>query len=588
MARSEGLTEDASVARDEDLVGRTIGKYTLTRLIGKGGMGVVYEAQNTAINKRVAIKLVSSELARNKDAVRRFQREAQAAGSVESAHIVHIFDAGSTDDGVPYIVMELLRGEDLGHRIKRLGRLELDDALHITVQILRGLTRAHAAGIVHRDLKPDNIFLVDRDDDPTFVKVLDFGISKVAPRGETPVQTLTKQGTVLGTPFYMSPEQAQGFADTDGRADLWSVGAILYECLTGRAPHTGGSYEQVIVNICTKDADDVRLHNPAVPEAIAKTIARALARERDDRFPTARDMLEGVAASSGGTISLPPRSSDEPSIPSGGVRSGPRSGSGPHSSPGSSPSGERGRPLSGDAFKAVSGDGPRISGGAFEDTVEVLKSGGVSRVGWSTSGGPAAGRDRRRAVLIGVGVLALSGAAAAAFFSRGPADPPPAPAEPLRDDVTVRLRANVRNARFLVDGKQLAGGLLRGPRGSTRTVLVEADGYAPVEALVALEAGQEPPEVHLSEKLPSPETSTAPVAVAATSADPGGAATGGPPQDSFAPRSNGRVAPPQPTSAPTGKPATTSTSTSTQTVSSPPTATTAPPATTPTLTLKRD
>src|SRR6188768_3165493 len=136
MLRSEGGTEDASELDDDEVVGRSIGKYSLTRVIGRGGMGVVYEALNTAIGKRVAVKLVSADLAKNKDAVRRFQREAQAASAVESAHIVDIFDAGMSDDGVPYIVMELLRGEDLGHRIKRLGRLELGDALNVTMQIL--------------------------------------------------------------------------------------------------------------------------------------------------------------------------------------------------------------------------------------------------------------------------------------------------------------------------------------------------------------------------------------------------------------------------------------------------------------------
>ena len=292
MARSEDGNADVAESREDALLGRAIGKYTLTRVIGRGGMGIVFEAQNTTIGKRVAVKLVASDLAKNKDAVLRFQREAQAASAVESAHIVDIFDAGTTDEGVPFIVMELLRGEDLGHRIRRMGRLELADALHLTAQLLRGLSRAHAAGIIHRDLKPDNVFLVDRDDDQAFVKILDFGISKVARTGATPVQTLTKEGTVLGTPFYMAPEQAQGLPEIDGRADLWSVGAILYECLTGRAPHTGASYEQVIVNICSKDADDVRAHNPAVPEAVALVLAKALGRAREDRFDSARDALE--------------------------------------------------------------------------------------------------------------------------------------------------------------------------------------------------------------------------------------------------------------------------------------------------------
>src|SRR5262249_54092907 len=155
---------DATTAT-ETFVGKRIDKYEIVRLIGRGGMGVGYEALNTTINKRVAMKFVDAETARNKEAVARLHREAQAASAVESAHIVEIFDSGYTEEGLPYIVMELLRGEDLGHRIKRCGRLDLPEALHISSQILRGLRRAHEAGIVHRDLKPDNIFLVDRDDD---------------------------------------------------------------------------------------------------------------------------------------------------------------------------------------------------------------------------------------------------------------------------------------------------------------------------------------------------------------------------------------------------------------------------------------
>jgi serine/threonine-protein kinase len=285
------------------LIGKRVHKYEVVRVIGRGGMGTVYEALNTAIGKRVAMKFIDADTVQNADAVARFQREAQAASAVESAHIVDIFDSGMSEAGQPYIVMELLRGEDLGHRIKRCGRLELGEAVHVTAQLLRGLHRAHKAGIVHRDLKPDNVFLVDRDDDPNFAKILDFGISKVRRRGETPVNTLTRQGTVLGTPFYMSPEQAQAQPDVDARSDLWSVGAILYECLTGRPPYTGTTYEQVIVNICMNDAEDVRTFNPSVPEGVAHVLTRALARDRDDRFGDAREFLDALRAASGSLIS---------------------------------------------------------------------------------------------------------------------------------------------------------------------------------------------------------------------------------------------------------------------------------------------
>ena len=275
------------------------GKWRVGALIGRGGMGAVYEGTNTSIGKKVALKFIDAEFARNVDIASRFQREAEAASLVESAHIVHIFDSGTTDIGLPYIVMELLRGEDLRSRINRLRRLPKEEAVHIVAQTLRGLHRAHEAGIVHRDLKPDNIFLVDRDDDPLFAKIVDFGISKMTRRSGDAAGsagTLTRQGVVLGTPFYMSPEQAQAFADLDHRTDLWSVGAILFECLGGKPPHTGDAYEQIIISICTTDAPDVRTLDPNVPAPLAEFVARALRRDRASRFQTAKEMLDALQA----------------------------------------------------------------------------------------------------------------------------------------------------------------------------------------------------------------------------------------------------------------------------------------------------
>ena len=285
----------------DDLVGKTVGKYTLVRLLGVGGMGRVYEGVHGTIGKRAALKFIDHDSV-TPEAIQRFQREAQAAGAIESAHIVEVYDVGETEDGHPYIVMELLRGEDLGHRLRRLGRLDLPEALRIIGQILRGLARAHDAGIVHRDLKPDNVFLVDRDDDSTFTKILDFGVSKIDKRSGGVTQTITREGVVLGTPIYMSPEQAQALPDVDARTDLWSVGAILFECLAGRPPFSGATYEQVIVNICSRDADDVRAHNPAVPEGVARVIGLALAREREARFASARDMLDALVVESEGQL----------------------------------------------------------------------------------------------------------------------------------------------------------------------------------------------------------------------------------------------------------------------------------------------
>ena len=323
-------TADQANRPPEVAMGEVVGgKWRVGALIGRGGMGAVYEGTNTSIGKKVALKFIDAEFARNVDIASRFQREAEAASLVESAHIVHIFDSGTTDGGLPYIVMELLRGEDLRARINRLGRIANEEAVHIVAQTLRGLYRAHEAGIVHRDLKPDNIFLVDRDDDPLFAKIVDFGISKMMRRagdsGASP-GTLTRQGVVLGTPFYMSPEQAQAFADLDLRTDLWSVGAILFECLSGRPPHTGDAYEQIIISICTTDAPDVRSLNPNVPASLAQFVAQALQRDRARRFQTAKEMLDALQAtgltpvrtigafSSGQGAAMGPRAGTDPSV----------------------------------------------------------------------------------------------------------------------------------------------------------------------------------------------------------------------------------------------------------------------------------
>jgi serine/threonine protein kinase len=288
------------------LVGTTVaGKYRVDRLIGRGGMGAVFQATNVAIGKRVALKFLDHEAARNREACQRFQREAEAAGMAESAHIVQIFDFGGSEAGLPFLVMELLSGEDLRARLRREGRLPVSDALRITGQVLRALVRAHAAGIVHRDLKPDNVFLCARDDDPSFVKIVDFGISKVA-RARV-ADTLTRRGTVLGTAFYMSPEQAQSFADIDGRTDLFSLGAILFEMLAGAPPHVAPTYESVLINICTHDAVDVRTRAPGVPAAVAALVARALERDRERRFQSAEEFLGAISEAEGGTVADAPR-----------------------------------------------------------------------------------------------------------------------------------------------------------------------------------------------------------------------------------------------------------------------------------------
>ena len=291
----EGIDANAPDPELEQLIGRTVagGKYRVLRLIGRGGMGAVYEVEHVTIGRRFAVKFVDRRFADDERVTRRFEREARAASAIESEHIVTVFDFGS-EDGRPYIVMELLRGEDLGSRLARLRTIPVRDALHIVAQVLRGLARAHAAGIVHRDLKPDNVLLVQDEDEPLFAKLVDFGISKIARLGGQTPLALTLSGIVLGTPLFMSPEQAEARPDIDERSDLYSVGAILFECLAGRPPHVGETPDEILTRIRTQDAPSLHDMATGVPEAVAALVERALQRDRTARFHTALEMLAAL------------------------------------------------------------------------------------------------------------------------------------------------------------------------------------------------------------------------------------------------------------------------------------------------------
>jgi serine/threonine protein kinase len=233
-------------------VGRTAGgKYRLVRLLGSGGMGEVYEAQHAAIGRRFAIKFLHSLLASNGESVARFQREAQAAGGLENENIAAVVDIGTADDGAPFLVMEYLDGEDLAKLLVRSGPLSVPRAAYIIIQACRGLAAAHSRGIVHRDLKPENLFICKRNDGSDLVKVLDFGIAKLhTGRLGTGI---TQTGTTMGTPFYMSLEQARGAKEVDHRTDIYALGVILYEILSGAKPHPGESYNEILYHVLSKE-----------------------------------------------------------------------------------------------------------------------------------------------------------------------------------------------------------------------------------------------------------------------------------------------------------------------------------------------
>ena len=282
----------------DELVGQLIAdKYRVTRLLGSGGMGSVYEAENVAIGKRVALKFLHVTAQQDETSLARFQLEARAMSGVESAHIVQVFDWGQDHRGQPFLVMELLDGRDLSRRIQLLGRLPVPEAVRFVVEALRGLRKVHAAGIVHRDLKPENLFLVTGDDDQLHVKIGDFGLSKLLDQTELAgpdfehSARLTQMGAVVGTPLYMSPEQVEAVVEIDHRADLWAMGAILYEMLAGSPPFMDRSYARLVMAICQRDPPDICSINPAVPASLAKAIGRALTRDRSLRLQSADDFI---------------------------------------------------------------------------------------------------------------------------------------------------------------------------------------------------------------------------------------------------------------------------------------------------------
>ncbi len=275
------------------MIGRVIADcYHIVGLLGEGGMGAVYVADHLRIGRKVAIKRLHPELAADQKAVQRFQREARAAAATGHEHIVEIIDLGYTDDGAPYLVMEYLRGVTLAQLLKLEGRLSARRACHIVGQLLAALAAVHEKGIVHRDLKPDNIFLTRRGADADYVKVLDFGISKM--KLEDDGLELTRTGVMMGTPYYMSPEQARGMKSLDHRVDLYAAGVILFECLTGRVPFAGDNYHALLQQILRVEPPRASEVTPGVARDLDEIILRSLSKDPAPRFPDAAAMLEAL------------------------------------------------------------------------------------------------------------------------------------------------------------------------------------------------------------------------------------------------------------------------------------------------------
>ncbi len=298
----------APSASEDGLVGSVLSeRYRIIRQIGEGGMGLVYEAEHVAIEKRVALKVLRDDFSNRPEVVERFKQEAKSASKIGNDHIVDISDFGSTPSGASYFVMELLEGEDLADALQREGSISVERAVDILLQCCKALGAAHAKGIVHRDMKPENIFLTQRDGQPDFVKIVDFGIAKMSDieTPGAPGRKLTKTGMIFGTPEYMSPEQAAG-KPLDHRVDIYALAVILFEMVTGRVPFVGDTFMGILTQHMFEDPPRLEEVNPhaTVSDALAAFIYRGLAKEADERFASCdemadvlRDAMDGYAPS---------------------------------------------------------------------------------------------------------------------------------------------------------------------------------------------------------------------------------------------------------------------------------------------------
>ncbi len=270
------------------------GKYRVEKIIGQGGMGVVLAAEHLVLHQKVAIKLLHEAGLGHTDVVGRFMREARAAVRLRSEHVARVIDVGTLEDGRPFIVMERLEGQDLGDVIDHTRGVPVATAVDYVLQACEAIAEAHAAGIVHRDLKPKNLFLTKAVHGRALVKVLDFGISKVDPARSPQEMQLTKTTEVIGSPSYMSPEQLRSSRNVDARTDIWALGVILYELLTGRLPFYADTVTELVVVIVTEREQGVQTFRPDVPDALAAIVSRCLQKQPEHRYQSVIELVQAL------------------------------------------------------------------------------------------------------------------------------------------------------------------------------------------------------------------------------------------------------------------------------------------------------
>jgi len=537
----------------ESRVGSVLGgTYRLERVIAEGGMGVIYQAAHLRVPRRFAVKLLNPQVVGDREVFERFQREAEIASALGHENIVQVFDFNYSEDGVPYMVLELLQGEDLSERIARRGRLSVGEVAVLLEQVCSALQAAHERGIVHRDLKPQNIFLCRQGRRDDVVKILDFGISKIlhAPGRKT------HTGAIFGTPNYMAPEQAEGRqSDIDRRSDIFSLGAILYECLTGHMAFDAPTAVGAIYKVCHVEPEPISTSAPEAPAALEAVIRKAIAKRREDRFQSVHELASAFFTALGWTAgSVPvgpagvPGSGPIPVGPAGVPGSGPipaapQGGAGggatalPH--PGTWPPGAvQGTEGPGKGHTHGTPEGP--VGPGLEERVPPARR----RVLW-------AGLALGIVVVAGLGIAAAllgrgptSQGAPSQHTSRGALSQPtvssadkkqaaPADAGDLRSSgrgpvgtpqaatVTLKLVVEPKDATVEVDGVVVSERLLTLPKSSeVHRLTVSAAGYIPQtrelrpvadgEILVKLQR-KEPPRHKAADKKPRPQSRRGPL-----------------------------------------------------------------------------
>src|SRR5580698_3156933 len=271
-------------------------KYRVERVLGQGGMGVDVAARHVELDELVALKFLLPDALSEPEAVARFLKEARAAVRIKSEHVARVHDVGQLDSGAPYIAMEYLEGSDLGELLKKRNPLPIEDVIDYVLQAFEAIANAHQRGIVHRDLKPSNLMLVSRSDGSECIKVLDFGISKVSSLGgRESSMNMTKTAALLGSPIYMSPEQMMSAKDVDVRTDIWAIGTILYELLSGAPPFMADTLPALGVLIATRQPTPIRSLRPEVPAGVEAVAMCCLQKNREQRYPNVAALAQALA-----------------------------------------------------------------------------------------------------------------------------------------------------------------------------------------------------------------------------------------------------------------------------------------------------